>query len=231
MSDDIQPALSAENLRVSDNKSSRTLSYAMSKESLEKSSKNVHSVGSISCRICHTNTVNEGLISPCNCKGSLAYVHLSCLERWLNQSSRSYCELCLYQYNATSTKRYKLCEGFWLWIGHPRNRMHFKSDLLIAVTLTLVTIGLIVSCAMGMEYFLIEGKKIGLQKNWMKAIIVIFLVVVGMGYAVTIYLIIKDQFLPWFRWWKNTVDIHLLLPTSVISEIKRKHERILETQI
>lgn len=231
MSDDIQPAFSADKLRVTESKSTRTVSHAMSKDSLEKSSRNIHAVSSTACRICHTNTINEGLISPCNCKGSLAYVHLSCLERWLNQSSRSYCELCLYQYNATSTKRYRLCEGIRLWIGHPRNRAHFRSDFLIAVTLTLVTVGLIASCVMGMEYFLIEAKKIGLQKNWMKAIIILFLVVVGMGYAVTVYLIIKDQLLPWFRWWKNTVDIHLLLPTTVRCEVKKKHERIIETQI
>lgn len=236
MSDDVHSLHSEEKLIVDNTRSSKTLSsivsHHMSKNSLDKSStKNVHSVGSTACRICHTNTVNEGLISPCNCKGSLAYVHLSCLERWLNQSSRSYCELCLYQYNATATKRYKLCEGIRLWIGHPRNRTHFRSDLLIVVTLTLVTVGLIVSSLMGMEYFLVEASKIGMQKKWMKALIVLFLVLVGMGYGVTVYLIIKDQLLPWFRWWTSTVDIHLLLPSSVIYDVKRKHERTIESQI
>ncbi|KOX71695.1 hypothetical protein WN51_03406 [Melipona quadrifasciata] len=41
------------------------------------------------------------------CKGSLAYVHLACLERWLNQSCRSYCELCRYHFNVIETPRYR----------------------------------------------------------------------------------------------------------------------------
>lgn len=43
----------------------------------------------------------------CRCKGTLAYVHLSCLERWLNQSCRTYCELCRYYFNAVETPRYR----------------------------------------------------------------------------------------------------------------------------
>ncbi|KAJ8974315.1 hypothetical protein NQ317_010911 [Molorchus minor] len=189
----------------------------------------LRAVASIACRICHTNPPNETLISPCNCKGSMAYVHLSCLERWLNQSSRSYCELCMYQYNATETKRYKLCEGIKLWIRHPRNRRHFRSDMLIGVLLTLVTSSLVASCIMGMEYFIVEASKIGFQKRWMRTTIFLFLFVVGLGYVVTVYLIIKDQMVPWFRWWRSTVDIHLLLPSSVTCNTV--HERSVTIQI
>ncbi|XP_011055336.1 PREDICTED: uncharacterized protein LOC105146636 [Acromyrmex echinatior] len=45
------------------------------------------------------------------CKGTLAYVHLSCLERWLNQSCRTYCELCRYYFNAVETPRYRWSEA------------------------------------------------------------------------------------------------------------------------
>mmetsp|Transcript_17389 Transcript_17389/g.31382 ORF Transcript_17389/g.31382 Transcript_17389/m.31382 type:complete len:187 (+) Transcript_17389:746-1306(+) len=34
------------------------------------------------CRICY-NSAAEPLISPCNCKGSVAYVHKLCLINWL----------------------------------------------------------------------------------------------------------------------------------------------------
>lgn len=50
------------------------------------------------CRICQTTSASEILISPCNCKGTLAYIHLSCLECWLNQSGRNYCELCSFRF-------------------------------------------------------------------------------------------------------------------------------------
>ncbi|KAK9892696.1 hypothetical protein WA026_021552 [Henosepilachna vigintioctopunctata] len=174
------------------------------------------SVPSTVCRICHTNTANERLLSPCYCKGTLAYVHLSCLERWLNQSSRSYCELCLYQYNAVETLRYGLLEGIRLWIRHPRNRNHVRSDCLIAFLLTLVTIGLVVISLIGMDYFIIEGIKLGFSKIWTKSFIVSFLGIILMGYAVTMYLILRDEFVPWYNWWKNTLNIHLLLNPTVL---------------
>ena len=46
------------------------------------------------CRICHEGGNSEGLLSPCDCTGTLGTVHKSCLEKWLSSSNTSYCELC-----------------------------------------------------------------------------------------------------------------------------------------
>ncbi|XP_030075802.1 E3 ubiquitin-protein ligase MARCH2-like [Microcaecilia unicolor] len=46
------------------------------------------------CRICHEGGGGEGLLSPCDCTGTLGTVHKSCLEKWLSSSNTSYCELC-----------------------------------------------------------------------------------------------------------------------------------------
>lgn len=35
------------------------------------------------CRICHSNEPNKELIAPCNCAGTLKYVHQNCLQHWL----------------------------------------------------------------------------------------------------------------------------------------------------
>ncbi|XP_072760240.1 E3 ubiquitin-protein ligase MARCHF3-like isoform X2 [Anoplolepis gracilipes] len=83
------------------------------------------------------------------CKGTLAYVHLSCLERWLNQSCRTYCELCRYYFNAVETPRYRWPESLRIWISHPRNRRNIQSDLLILTLLTIVTVGLAAVCLLG----------------------------------------------------------------------------------
>ncbi|XP_069704675.1 E3 ubiquitin-protein ligase MARCHF3-like [Periplaneta americana] len=49
------------------------------------------------CRICRDSDSTEHFISPCRCKGTLALIHLSLLERWLAESDTSVCELCRYQ--------------------------------------------------------------------------------------------------------------------------------------
>ncbi|KYN19459.1 E3 ubiquitin-protein ligase MARCH3, partial [Trachymyrmex cornetzi] len=125
------------------------------------------SVGSSVCRICHTNTAKEPLISPCRCKGTLAYVHLSCLERWLNQSCRTYCELCRYYFNAVETPRYR-CRA------RPRS-YHFYGD----------------------------------------------------------------QVSPWYRWWKSTVNVRLVVDPQLLrrrssdesSQDRESHDGSRETTI
>jgi RING-variant domain/FHA domain len=66
------------------------------------------------CRIClnDENTEENPLITPCNCAGSMGWIHLECLQKWLNSkvASRDYnnatcyswksleCELCKFKY-------------------------------------------------------------------------------------------------------------------------------------
>nr|XP_022915020.1 E3 ubiquitin-protein ligase MARCH3-like [Onthophagus taurus] len=171
---------------------------------------------SMVCRICQTFSKQELLISPCNCKGSLAYVHLSCLEKWLNQAGRTYCEICMYQFNSTRTPRYGFWESIRLWFRHPINRHHCRSTAIITVLLTTVTVGLVVMCLFGMQYFVIEARKMGVSELWTKSFVMALLGVVLLGYGTTFYVIVKDEVVPWHRWWSNTVDVKLLLTPSII---------------
>ncbi|XP_032393313.1 E3 ubiquitin-protein ligase MARCH3 isoform X1 [Etheostoma spectabile] len=50
------------------------------------------------CRICHEGRASGELLSPCECCGSLAMVHRTCLEHWLTASNSSHCELCHHQF-------------------------------------------------------------------------------------------------------------------------------------
>ncbi|XP_066588082.1 E3 ubiquitin-protein ligase MARCHF3-like [Prorops nasuta] len=186
------------------------------------------SVESCVCRICHTNNAKEALVSPCRCKGSLAYVHLSCLERWLNESCRSYCELCRFNFNAIKTPRYRLPESLRVWISHPRNRRNIQSDLLILTLLTIITVGLISVLLVGMRYFVIEGKKVGISKKWTRGAIWFFLTLVILGYITAVYLLAKDQVSTWYRWWRNTVNVRLVvdpqLPRAPATETPQDRE-------
>jgi hypothetical protein len=54
------------------------------------------------CRICHGDSTDGRLFKPCRCKGTCAFVHVNCLDRWRTQSTnpRSFyrCEQCLFEY-------------------------------------------------------------------------------------------------------------------------------------
>nr|XP_037877159.1 E3 ubiquitin-protein ligase MARCHF8 isoform X2 [Bombyx mori] len=170
----------------------------------------ISSIGSNVCRICMTRG-RERLISPCNCKGSLANVHLTCLERWLNQVGRNHCELCGFSYPAIRTPRYTVLQALRLWFGNPRNRSHLQSDCLIFWLLSTVTAGLLAVCIVGTQYFVIEGNKFGISHRITETAMDFFMAIVLCGYSVTVYLLWKDHYIMWNRWRRANVNVRLLL--------------------
>lgn len=61
-------------------------------------------IGEAECRICLENNSEEELISICGCKGSIKYVHKSCIESWINSFPPNHinhlkCQLCKDHYN------------------------------------------------------------------------------------------------------------------------------------
>ena len=47
------------------------------------------------CRVCHgEEEVGRPLFHPCNCSGSIKFVHQDCLVEWFKVSNKQHCELC-----------------------------------------------------------------------------------------------------------------------------------------
>lgn len=57
------------------------------------------------CRICREAGSKEDLLTTCGCKGTMKYIHLSCLEHWLAESDSTKCELCSFQYQTVRTPK------------------------------------------------------------------------------------------------------------------------------
>lgn len=56
------------------------------------------------CRICHCIAEDsETLISPCDCCGSMKWVHQKCLQKWVKSRDAKKCELCGFPFNMTSS--------------------------------------------------------------------------------------------------------------------------------
>lgn len=61
------------------------------------------------CRICYGQGRN--LVSPCQCKGSVKYIHKHCLLKWIKVSKSKKCEICNSKYKVNIITRRKL--SFW----------------------------------------------------------------------------------------------------------------------
>jgi hypothetical protein len=48
------------------------------------------------CRICQQSdqTNDNSLVSPCDCRGSVGFIHQKCLEHWVKVSEKLTCDLC-----------------------------------------------------------------------------------------------------------------------------------------
>ena len=59
------------------------------------------------CRICLEDQSEGHFICPCQCKGSMQYVHAHCLEQWRRSSTNPHsfyqCDQCCYHYSFTRT--------------------------------------------------------------------------------------------------------------------------------
>lgn len=66
------------------------------------------------CRICHgESTLEAPLITPCNCSGSMRYVHQECIQMWLKSSHSFSCELCRFTYlTGTKVKPFRQVRAF-----------------------------------------------------------------------------------------------------------------------
>ena len=52
------------------------------------------------CKICHCGSeINQPLIAPCFCSGSLKFVHQECLQKGIKSSDIKRCELCKYPFD------------------------------------------------------------------------------------------------------------------------------------
>ncbi|KAM9307316.1 E3 ubiquitin-protein ligase MARCHF3-like [Pholidichthys leucotaenia] len=86
------------------------------------------------CRICHDGGSQEELLSPCECSGTLATVHRSCLEHWLTASGTSICELCNYQFTVQKKAR-----PLFEWLQNPglqREKRTLFGDLVCFLLIT-----------------------------------------------------------------------------------------------
>lgn len=80
------------------------------------------------CRYCLSDDRLEKLIDPCNCEGTMKYVHQDCLEEWIkNGNKQSYeivndkklkvyttiCEICKYQMRYTKSYKYNIFRSIY----------------------------------------------------------------------------------------------------------------------
>ena len=87
------------------------------------------------CRICYDTLRQDSMISPCNCSGSMKYVHKQCLLSWINTMHGLKCHVCGIQYRCRLTVKRP---HFWSFVR--QDFRHFLGDFLVLMHICFVLI-------------------------------------------------------------------------------------------
>ncbi|XP_037503787.1 E3 ubiquitin-protein ligase MARCHF3-like [Rhipicephalus sanguineus] len=132
--------------------------------SLDKPTGSCNEDGSseVMCRICREGVEEEPLVSPCSCSGTIGFMHVSCLEHWLNSQNVDVCELCGQRFPMAAQPRsvlrffHYISQDGWLWRA-------LLGDLLILFLLIMVTVILV---AFMLQSLLSEERQWGSFVEW-----------------------------------------------------------------
>jgi len=101
------------------------------------------------CRICQSTEdelpeeerdVNP-MVSPCDCNGSLKYVHKECVIEWMRTSGQLICGVCRTQYNAFPFVRNGLSFGRFL-ADDPKHRLILSLHAIVSLVFALISVKL-----------------------------------------------------------------------------------------
>lgn len=97
------------------------------------------------CRICYGEaTPDEPLLTACGCKGSVSFVHESCVHAWIDRSGSWRCNLCLSWWRLPrNSEGCSLKEYFWLTMNTHSDLLHalrgaFRFAFAISVCLSML---------------------------------------------------------------------------------------------
>ncbi|XP_014481638.1 PREDICTED: E3 ubiquitin-protein ligase MARCH2-like [Dinoponera quadriceps] len=155
-----------------------------------------------------SNLVHFGpLISACKCRGTVALVHVECLERWLTESGRARCELCGHRYATKRVPRYGLIRSVVIWLHSViANRQMLLDVGYLAMTTPVAAFSCYV-CTLALKILLRNGLY---EIPWMIFAMLPTCLLTLIAYWRWIITLGRLHGRRWRRYWRNNFAIRLI---------------------
>ncbi|XP_032663354.1 E3 ubiquitin-protein ligase MARCH2-like isoform X2 [Odontomachus brunneus] len=147
------------------------------------------------------------LISACKCRGTVALVHVECLERWLNESGRARCELCGYKYATKRVPRYGLFRSVVIWFHAVIATRQMLLDIGYLVMTTPVAVFSCYVCTLALKTLLRNGFY---EIPWMTVAMLPTCLLTLIAYWRWIIMLGRVHGHRWRRYWRNNFVIRLM---------------------
>ncbi|XP_043465795.1 E3 ubiquitin-protein ligase MARCHF2-like, partial [Leptopilina heterotoma] len=150
-------------------------------------------------------------------QGTVGAIHLTCLEKWLEESNRSSCELCGHDFQVERTLRYGVAESIavWLCLRQQRQRTvvrNLHSDLLRCVIVTPLTIACSYVCIVAADFYSQNNYDHFPPARWTTYSLLAMMSLIIFSYFVWTYAVIQHHQKAWFYWWQKTSKVKVSLP-------------------
>ncbi|XP_018574513.1 uncharacterized protein LOC108913444 isoform X2 [Anoplophora glabripennis] len=179
------------------------------------------------CRICHGGESMDDLLTPCRCRGTIALVHLKCLERWLKESNHSHCELCQHHYQIIREPKYGVGWSILAFLRHPGP--HLKDILLDFLAFALYTPSAVASTYMLMMICESLVKSNIVTNGTFSSHAIAFSAIFGMAaidftYTSWLMLTFQKHVENWRDWYRNSSTLKVVLPKIKLRPHKNKRK-------
>ncbi|GAB6024982.1 E3 ubiquitin-protein ligase MARCHF3 [Chamberlinius hualienensis] len=154
------------------------------------------------CRICHDGDSKEDLVTPCNCTGSMAMVHRSCLERWLSSSNSDACEICKFKFVI-----FREPMPFREWIlkpSSPEDCRNLAGDVLCFILLTPLATVSSYLCFTGANSY--SSWNVKWEASGLICLSIMLIAIYMTWCAITV----RYHLINWRRWRSTHQNVHLL---------------------
>ncbi|XP_066245918.1 LOW QUALITY PROTEIN: E3 ubiquitin-protein ligase MARCHF3-like [Euwallacea similis] len=180
------------------------------------------------CRICHGGQSIDELLTPCRCRGTIALVHLKCLETWLKESNQSNCELCRHRYKIIREPQYSIPWSILVFLRHPG--LHLKEIILDFMSFSIYTPSVVTSTYTLMLIFEALMKKNIITTGGLHSHIIAFSAVFGVAaidfiYSSWLIMTMKKHVEAWREWYNAHSKIKVVLPKIKIKPHRKTTQR------
>ncbi|CAH0554864.1 unnamed protein product [Brassicogethes aeneus] len=174
------------------------------------------SVISMVCRICYDNDKEEPLIAPCKCKGTVAFVHRSCLETWLAEANASTCELCHQPIKTERTPKHTTFQSIWIWCKTASSAGRgLRGDISACIFITPFAIVITYVCLFSSDYYNQSKFSTVPAAKWTSISLLAMIAVMLIGYYLWTYSVIRLHARLWYHWWQREAIVRYIPSSSI----------------
>lgn len=150
-------------------------------------------------------------------QGTVAFVHKTCLEKWLSESNSTACELCHHVYETERVPKYTAKQSIWKWFRHqPTNfgaRVRaIRCDLIVCAVLTPFAIVITYICLFSADYYNQQRFSNIPTARWTSISLLIMIAIMLFGYYIWVYVVVGYHGRMWYYWWQRECIVRYIPP-------------------